>query len=168
MTDMVVGFPFAPKQYRANYVCLEMRGGSFFLLFFVTIWESHLLNRISLMRHIKRGMRRGVGSEWRSTVWEREKWQMTDKFIQAYVHTHVDIWSKKIALSHTCPPKLKLKSNACVEVCVLSISFARFHQDLMRNLYLPRALYLKAQPILMRIFLVTFHSYTFTQRKIFV
>lgn len=30
MTDMVVGFPFAPKQYRANYVCLEMRGGSFF------------------------------------------------------------------------------------------------------------------------------------------
>lgn len=75
MTDMVVGFPFAPKQYRANYVCLEMRGGSFFLHYY--LWtprtESNFIDTMSERRGREDGMEQERENE--------KKWQMTDKFI---------------------------------------------------------------------------------------
>lgn len=93
---------------------------------------------------------------------ENGRW-LTNLYKRMY--THVNICSEKkrnLALTHS----YGFEPN--VYKFVLSISFARFHQDLMRNILYAcrwereRDLYLKAQPILMRIFLVTFHSNTHT------
>lgn len=158
MTDMVVGFPFAPKQYRANYVCLEMRGGSFFLHYYlwIPLAESNFIDTV-----YKRGMWEGrVGSERT----KRERKMADDWQIYMSVCTHVNIWSKKKLLTHPSSNS----SQMCVEVCVVDSICSFPSRSDAKYIYLRRVLYLKAQPILMRIFLVTFHSYTFTQRKIFV
>lgn len=141
MTDMVVGFPFAPKQYRANYVCLEMRGGFFF---FITICESLLLNRISLIWYMNeewggdlgsKGERKKerrkieIGRERETEKRENGRW-LTNLYQRMYTCK-----KRFCSHSHTHTHTHENSSQMRVLVCVLSISFALFHQDLMRNIY---------------------------------